>query len=171
MADNLTAYLARLRRDYNGPLCEPVPSLVAALEAVLEHHRPDSGPVPHCIGCGMRSPCPDIQAITAALTRKEAGGEEKPAAPPDTDAFPLDIALGEGGESWCVLAEDGGRADCDSRGEAYGVAAGVAAAGGRAAVYVRSASRYCFARYEVVRPDAVKVPQQELSKEAGNAQT
>ena len=48
-------------------------SLVGALEAVLKHHRPDNGPVPHCTGCTMRWECPTYRAITAKLTGKEAG--------------------------------------------------------------------------------------------------
>ena len=98
----------------------------------------------------------DARAVAAACTETAEAMDRLAAEmdrPPDTDVFPLDIALGHEGEpSWCVLAEDGDRADCDSRGEAYGTAAEITGTGRRAAVYVRSASRYCFARYEVVEP-------------------
>jgi hypothetical protein len=138
-----------------------VPRLVAAVEAVLKEHQPvnrGEGLEPICSTCHRGFwPCPTVQAITAALSGEEAGGEEHATAlpmAPDTDMFPLDIALGHEGEPpWCVLAEDGGRADCDSRREAYATAEQITGTGRRAAVYIRSASRYCFARYEVITED------------------
>jgi hypothetical protein len=54
------------------------PLLLAAVEAVLELHRPlDRGTGTQCQGCATHVtytpwPCPTYQAITAALTGKES---------------------------------------------------------------------------------------------------
>jgi hypothetical protein len=56
-----------------------VPRLLAAVEAALKHHErierhPDLSPV---CGCSRVTwPCPEVAAITAALTGQEAGDAE-----------------------------------------------------------------------------------------------
>ena len=69
----------------------PVPSLVAAVEAVLKIHRTDERAL-LCAGCADVWPCQDYRAITAALLGKDDTDPAAEIEPPRTET---DCACGD----------------------------------------------------------------------------
>ena len=94
MTDPLAATLAEIRADLAylrscagaiattpeafdlGVLMPRYGRAVAAVEAVLELHRPARDDPAWCDGCGLSWTCPTVRAITRELTGKEGSDEQ-----------------------------------------------------------------------------------------------
>jgi hypothetical protein len=78
--DPLAAELAAIRHARGLAAAACVPRLLAAVEAAMSFHAPQEGAdgTRFCVFCScaegvaVRSPCPEVRAITGELTGKEA---------------------------------------------------------------------------------------------------